>query len=137
MKDDGSKQALELVSKTEQGRRVIWDLLSFCGVYSDLAGESNDVFKQLGKREVGLHLLGLLADIDDEIIFDMMRESKIRATIEEIENERSNNGSTASSNSADDTRNSSPIDDLLHSGDDDSGHNYLSEYDGSGIAAII
>ena len=65
---DGSKDNLRWVSSTEQGRSFMWEVLSYCGVYQDIAGESNDVSKQLGKRQVGLHILGLLADVDDEII---------------------------------------------------------------------
>ena len=104
-----SKDSLTWVSSTEQGRRFIWDMLAYCGVYHDMAGEPNDVFKQLGKREVGLHLLGLLADIDDEIIFNMMREAKTRNIQQEIKNDNASNDTSGRDSSS---RNSSDINDL-------------------------
>ena len=94
MKVDGSKVSLEWVSSTEQGRRFLWDMLSFCGVYQDFGGEPNEVFKDLGKRKVGLHILGLLDSLDDELIFNMMREAKNRTIEEEIKNDNTSSGTS-------------------------------------------
>ena len=100
--NDGSKDDLKWVSSTAQGRKFIWEMLSYCGVYKDLAGEPVEVAKQLGKRQVGLHILGLLDDLNDEIIFSMMREAKNRKREQEIKDDirdrkdRANNDSTTS-----------------------------------------
>jgi hypothetical protein len=82
------ERSVEYVTGTEVGRRLLWDIISYCGVYKDLGGENSQVFKDLGKREVGLHILDLLDIVDDEIIIKMMKESKQRTKNLEIENER-------------------------------------------------
>jgi len=66
------------ILNTEFGRRFLWRLIGYCGVYRDAEGEQLDIMKQLGKRQVGLYLLGILSDIDDEQVFTMMREAKNR-----------------------------------------------------------
>ena len=75
------------VCSTEQGRRFLWRLLSFCGVYHDFEGDTQDMLKKIGRRQVGLHLLGVISDANEDIIFDMMKEAKARK-IEEDLNER-------------------------------------------------
>jgi hypothetical protein len=81
---------VEWITSTEQGRRFMWRLLSYCGVYRDIEGNGNDMLKQIGRRQVGLYLLGLVADASEERIFDMMREAKERSIEEKLHYERTN-----------------------------------------------
>lgn len=64
------------IMRNESTRRFMWRVLSYCGIYRDVEGESLDIQKQLGRRQVGLFLLGILSDVDDEQVFTMMREAK-------------------------------------------------------------
>ena len=89
--EEKSKLALRQVASTEHGRHFLWDLISFCGLYEDFAGEPNTVSKKLGKRQVALHLMDSLQSVDEELIFTMMRESKNRTIEQEIENDNASN----------------------------------------------
>lgn len=72
----------------ESSRRFLWRLLCYCGIYRDPDGTPEEIMKQLGKRQVGLYLLHILTDADDEKVFDMMREAKLRDKEEIYERER-------------------------------------------------
>jgi hypothetical protein len=74
---------VQWVMETEQGRRFVWDLLAFCGVYRALEGEPNQMLVQEGQRRVGLHLLGITTEASEDHVFMMMLEAKNR-TIEEM-----------------------------------------------------
>lgn len=88
--EQDKRNSVHWVMSTPIGRRFIWDTLSYCGVYHDIAGEASMVARGLGKREVGLYLLGITSDVDEELVFTMMREAKDRAIEQEIkdDNER-------------------------------------------------
>jgi hypothetical protein len=88
------------VVSTEQGRRFMWKILSHCGVYRDIetAGGENEAFKQIGRRQVGLHLLGLISDASEDQIFNMMKEAKQRSIEEKIYHERETRKSGATVN---------------------------------------
>jgi len=52
------------VAKTEQGKALIWEVLSMCGLYSQtFTGNSQGAFLE-GRRSVGLEVLQLLEDMD-------------------------------------------------------------------------
>lgn len=72
---------------TEQGRRFLWRVLSHCGVYKDFEGEGEHIHKQIGRRSVGLWLMGIVSDASEEHLFQMMREAKNRSIEEKIKNE--------------------------------------------------
>lgn len=61
---------------TDSGRRFIWRMLTYCGVYRDLEGTHDDMMKQAGRRQVGLYLTGIITDTSEEQFFNMMREAK-------------------------------------------------------------
>jgi len=67
---------IQNILNSESGRRFLWRLIGYCGVYRDVEGEQVDIMKQLGRRQVGLYLLGILTDTDDEQVFTMMKEAK-------------------------------------------------------------
>lgn len=86
---------IEWITSTEQGRRAMWKLLSYCGVYRDIEGSGNDMLKQIGRRQVGLYILGLISDASEDRIFEMMKEAKERSIEEKMHYERSNRDTTS------------------------------------------
>jgi hypothetical protein len=80
----------EWILSTPQGRRFIWRLLSHCGVYRDIEGSGDDMCKQIGRRQVGLYLMGIVSDASEDRLFEMMREAKTRSIEEKINYERAN-----------------------------------------------
>lgn len=72
----------QTIMRMETGRRFVWRLLSICGVYQSPVGETEAILRQIGKKDFGLELLGIVGDADDEMLFQMMRESKERAQAE-------------------------------------------------------
>jgi len=74
---------IEVLMSTDNGRRFVWKLLAYCGVYQDLNFEEPyNAAKQAGKRQVGLYLLGIISDNNEEMVFKMMKEAK-NASFEE------------------------------------------------------
>jgi len=56
--------ALRNVVNTEDGKNVIWHILSQCGIYDgNFTGDAMTGFL-LGKRDIGLMLIGLMHDAD-------------------------------------------------------------------------
>jgi len=91
---------IEWVMSTLQGRRFMWRLLSHCGVYKELEGDTiPQLMKQEGKRSIGLFLMGITADVSQAQVFTMMREAESKAIEEQIKHERENNDTPDSSSS--------------------------------------
>jgi Zn-finger domain-containing protein len=67
------------VLKTDYGRRVLWNILSFCNVYGDLVGKTSEqtVFA-VGKRDVGIKIIKDISDADPERLVEMMKEAQKR-----------------------------------------------------------
>lgn len=65
---------LSYVLRTENGRRFLWRLIAHCGVYQDCGSEDTERF--MGRRSVGLFIMGILAEHDEDKVFEMMREAK-------------------------------------------------------------
>lgn len=66
--------------RTEAGRRFIWRILSFCKMFGDfepLQTEREDQ-RQIGRRTVGLFIMGILEEADPEIILQIMNENHRR-----------------------------------------------------------
>lgn len=72
-------QDIKSILNTEYGRRFMWRLLGHCGIYRDLEGDVNDLLRQSGKRSVGLFLLSILSEVDEDKVFLMMKEAKNKA----------------------------------------------------------
>lgn len=63
------------VVSTEQGRRFLWDLLAFAGVYrSSFTGNSHTFFNE-GRRDVGLKVLGMINEHTPEAYVTMLKEN--------------------------------------------------------------
>jgi hypothetical protein len=105
---------IDLMS-TEQGRRFVWRLLSYTGIYRAHEGDSESILKQEGRRQVGLYLLGIVSDVAEDRVFDMMREAKNQSIQEKLQHEQSNN-----------TNRSSVLDSYI--GDDTDSGGYFASY---------
>jgi hypothetical protein len=68
---------LRKVLATESGRRVLWRLLSKCGLYtlSFAAGQSDVTAFREGRREVGNEILIMLAEADPEAYIRLQKEN--------------------------------------------------------------
>jgi hypothetical protein len=82
------------IMDTLQGRRFMWRVLGFCGVFHDGEGSTEQILKQLGKRSVGLFLMGITTDAAQESYFTMMREADHRAIEEQIKHDNANDTTT-------------------------------------------
>ena len=92
---------IEVVMGTENGRRFIWRILEYCGIYRDIDGDRSDMLKQIGNRQAGLYILGIVSDIAEDQVFKMMKEAKNRSVTEEEyydERDRNNRDSDDSGN---------------------------------------
>jgi len=87
---DRDRGDVDWVTSTEQGRRFYWRILSHCGIYRDIEGTDVEMHKQLGRRQVGLHLLALVSDVSEDRLFKMMQEAKNRAIEEKINHDNYN-----------------------------------------------
>lgn len=90
------KDDLKWVCSTEQGRRFLWEVIGHCGVYHDIEGEGIAAYKQIGRRQVGLHLLALISNATPESIFAMMREAQYREIQEKLSHDNPDYGTNAS-----------------------------------------
>jgi len=85
---------IEWVLSSPSGRRTLWRLLSHCGIYRDIEGQGDTVFKQIGRRQVGLYLLQVISDASEERLEEMMREARNEAKEEKLKYERDNRDTT-------------------------------------------
>lgn len=66
---------LREVASTEVGRRFLWRFISECGVYQDVSGSSEYVYRKLGQRSVGLKLMIDIEEADPTIQLKMIQEN--------------------------------------------------------------
>ena len=60
------------VLRTDPGRRVIWDLLEYCGVFESSWVTGKEIYLLQGKREVGLKILSNVMKADEGAFLEMM-----------------------------------------------------------------
>jgi len=60
----------ELMS-SRKGKEVMWEILSYCGMYSSIPGKF-----EAGKRNVGLDILAMLDDADPTIYPNLLLENR-------------------------------------------------------------
>lgn len=78
-RDQRQRDLIDLreVLLTETGRRVIWRLLGFCGIYQTVLRQNPiDMAAAAGRQNVGQYLLAEVEAADAEAIFIMMREAR-------------------------------------------------------------
>ena len=69
------KLDFQWVVSTEQGRRFLWDLLGFTGIYrSSFTGNSSTFFNE-GRRDVGLRIMGQIHEHAPEAYLAMLKEN--------------------------------------------------------------
>jgi hypothetical protein len=66
------------------GRRVLWRILGWCGVFTTSFTGNQVTYFNEGKRQIGLDLIGLISKLKPSALVQMMEESKKR--------EEANNG---------------------------------------------
>lgn len=66
------------VLSDRRGRRFLWNLMAKCGLYerSHVAGLEDATAFNEGQRHIGLHLLKDISTADENMLFEMMKESK-------------------------------------------------------------
>lgn len=79
--------SLKNVMATKDGRRVLWDFLSKCGIYAEIWEPSAKIHFNAGKRSVGLKVLGDITECDEDLFLIMQKENRERER--EINNVRS------------------------------------------------
>lgn len=66
---------LRCVLKSPEGRRFVWWLLCFAGVYrSPLAGTVESVWVNAGKQLIGLQLIDDIHKVDPKAMYQMQHE---------------------------------------------------------------
>lgn len=91
------KESLDYVLGDEKGRAFLWRLLSITGVYHDIAvGDPHLTAHALGRRSVGLQLLGILNDHNEGLVLKMTAESrKLSVKMDELYKEKEKNDAKA------------------------------------------
>lgn len=60
----------------QRGRRIVWELLSNCGVFRGSFTGNSETFFREGMRAIGLRYLEMVKDVAPESFSDMMQEAK-------------------------------------------------------------
>jgi len=66
---------VQMILRYPEGRRALFDVLSFCGVYRSIMSEqSNQVFYLEGRRSVGLYLIQAIQQANMSALQQMQME---------------------------------------------------------------
>ena len=72
---DGLLNDLREVMNTNSGKNVLWWVLSQCGIYdTNFSDEDRKTNFLLGKRDIGLGIIGLMHDADPEMYAKLQLE---------------------------------------------------------------
>lgn len=77
--------AIESVMRTTDGRLVMWDLLSRCGVFGSIWHPSAEIHYRAGKQDMGHEIQALLLQASEDLYDLMAREARARAKREASE----------------------------------------------------
>lgn len=66
---------LEVVLSTQEGQRVIWDLLEKCGTFSSIWESSARIHYRSGKQDLGHELMADIAEAGEELLFNLMKNN--------------------------------------------------------------
>ncbi len=86
------REYLNLVSDTRdllkmpQGKKLLWHILSMCGMYADTFQGNSRTFYEEGKRAVGLEILSFLEEVDPTFYPRMLLEEAKKYEKEELKN---------------------------------------------------
>ncbi|OPX89052.1 MAG: hypothetical protein A4E53_01660 [Pelotomaculum sp. PtaB.Bin104] len=67
---------LVTVLNTVEGRRVLWRLMSHCGVFGSIFEQSSKIYYNSGCQDVGHFIMSEITEADQEFLFVMMRENQ-------------------------------------------------------------
>lgn len=71
-----SIEDMRYVLGSEQGRRVMWKLLSHCNVFKSIWHPSAQIHHASGMQDVGHFIMAEIMDADEGALIQMMTESK-------------------------------------------------------------
>lgn len=71
--NEQSRDDLRTVMGTKPGRRFIWNLVDFSGVWSSSAGPMIEHLE--GRRSIGLFIWGQLQEVCPDLLMEMQREN--------------------------------------------------------------
>jgi hypothetical protein len=72
-----AENALRFVFSTKEGRKFYWDLMGYCGIFTESADNSGSwTYYKEGKRSIGLKLLADLHELDPNVYSQMINEQK-------------------------------------------------------------
>jgi len=64
------------VMNSKRGRRFMWELLDFCGIFKTSLADEHQIFYNEGMRNVGLKLLADVNEASPDAYLLMLKESK-------------------------------------------------------------
>jgi len=74
------RRATQEVLKTYEGRRLLWRILSACGIHESVyRGTPTDTAFRAGRQDLGHQLQAWLLDANDSLYDQMAREARARA----------------------------------------------------------
>ena len=82
-KPSGLSLAYQRVLATPEGRRVLWELMEFCGVYTESFTGNSQTFYNEGRRAVGLKVINDILDVDPGLYLSMIREFRPKGSFPE------------------------------------------------------
>jgi len=74
LKDIALEQDIVSVCNHAEGRRVLWEIMGFCNMYSEAGADPNQSIYLGGQRSVGLRILDMLDTVDPGIFIKMQKE---------------------------------------------------------------
>lgn len=74
-KDEDYSDDLRKVLRTEEGRRVFWRLLEWCGVYRSTWAPGQEIYFKAAKRDVGLKIITDMESADPRLYAEMLLEA--------------------------------------------------------------
>lgn len=66
------------VLATRPGRRLIWRLMGKCKVFESIWEQSARIHYNSGQQDIGQFLLKEVVEANEESLFQMMREAKVK-----------------------------------------------------------
>ena len=79
IKDDGLKLAYKRLLTDPNGKVILWDILSFCGVFNNAMTGNSKTYFNLGRQSVGQYIMLMLNlgnSLDDVVGFQKLRPEK-------------------------------------------------------------
>ena len=69
---------VQFLLSTLQGRRVLWRLLDYCGVFRSIYTQSSQIYYNSGQQDIGHFLMAEIAEADQAGFLKMMQEHYVK-----------------------------------------------------------